>query len=322
MAETQNTKVLLVQTKYVLFCRSATPFLDSGGVDEQSFRDHLRRMISAGLGIYVGAGGNGEGYTLDDGELRALFEIAVDECRGQVPVGANPPEQYLAQAFVDLADIAVRAGVDLVNVFGPAPFHNYRPTPREYVHYLDTVLDRIQHPVALAPNPNIGMGAAPEVIAELCRRHEQVHAINLSGVSDDSYMVRLQDLLSRPVGIYVPVAGSMNTLAMGAAGLLNNKGQANIIPQTFRSYLDAVSLGDRDSAGRVYAQLCRFDHFLESWPGNPRWIKMAMRALNLPGGRGGVREPYLMPAADDVQRFRDGLLALGIPELDELVRQT
>jgi 4-hydroxy-tetrahydrodipicolinate synthase len=320
MTETRTTEIPRPTNEYVLFCRSATPFLDSGGLDEQAFRGHLRRMISAGLGIYVGAGGNGEGNTLTHGELRTLFEIAVDECRGQVQVGANPPEQYLAPSFIDLTRIAVSAGVDLVNVFGPAPVHNYRPTAREYGHYLDTVLEQVQHPVALAPNPNIGMGAAPEVIAELCRRYEQIRAVNLSGVTDDSYFVRLQDRLSRPVDIYVPVAGSMNTLAMGAAGLLNNKGQANIIPQTFRSYLNAVSLGDQEGAGRVYAQLRRFDHFLDSWPGNPRWIKMAMRVLNLPGGRGGVREPYLMPAADEVQRFRVGLLALGIPEIDELAR--
>lgn len=305
----------------ILFCRSATTFDRSGAIDEEAFRAHLRRMADARLGIYIGAGGNGEGNTLSSDEMRTLFEIAVDECGGQVPVGANPPEQYLARESVRLAGLAVAAGVDLINVFGPAPVHGFRATTQEYVHFLDTVLDAVQHPVALAPHPNLGLGIAPEIIADLCRRHEQIRAVNLGGVTDDSYFVRLRDVLTRDVDIYVPVPGSMNLLSMGAAGLLNGKGEANLIPQTFRAYLDHLRSRDVAQAAEMYAHLRRFDRFLEGWRGNPRWIKMAMRVLRLPGGEGGVREPYLMPPPEEIERFAEGLLALGIPELDELAKQ-
>ena len=40
--------------------------------------------------------------------------------------------------------------------------------------------------------------------------------------------------------------------------------------------------------------------------------------LKLPGGEGGLLLPYLMPPDDEVERFARGLLALNIPELDDL----
>ena len=45
-----------------------------------------------------------------------------------------------------------------------------------------------------------------------------------------------------------------------------------------------------------------------------------MKVLKLPGWEGGLRKPYLMPADDVVRSFADGLLRLGIPEIDEMAR--
>jgi 4-hydroxy-tetrahydrodipicolinate synthase len=301
----------------VLFCRTATAFGPDGELDEAGLRGHLRRLVDAGIALYAGAGGNGEGYTLTRDELARVFAIAVEEGQGRVPVGANPPEQYLARDTLALAQLAADAGVDLINVFGPAPLHNFKPTEREYVHFIDSVLGQLDHPVALAPQPRIGLGASPEVIARLCDRHPQVRAVNLGGMSGDGYFMALREALTREVEIYVPVTGSMNTLTLGAAGLLNGKGEANLIPRTFAAYLDRFDRGDLAGAAEVYAELSRLDRYLDQWPGNPRWIKMALSGLRLPGGAGTVREPYLMGTAEEQDRFLQGLLSLGIAELDE-----
>jgi hypothetical protein len=45
---------------------------------------------------------------------------------------------------------------------------------------------------------------------------------------------------------------------------------------------------------------------------------MAAHVLKLPGWQGGLREPYLPAPESELARFRDGLLALRIPEIDEL----
>jgi hypothetical protein len=69
----------------------------------------------------------------------------------------------------------------------------------------------------------------------------------------------------------------------------------------------------------VYSQIRRFLDFVSAWnPGPTRWIKMSMRIFRLPGGEGGVREPYRMPVEAELQKFTKGLLALGLPEIDEM----
>ena len=53
---------------------------------------------------------------------------------------------------------------------------------------------------------------------------------------NDAYFVELKDALKRNVEIYVPYNSSIDMLALGATGLLG--AEANIIPKTFRRYLD------------------------------------------------------------------------------------
>ena len=47
---------------------SLTPFDEHDRLDVEAFRSHLRRMRDAGIGVYVGGGGSGEGYTLTPAE--------------------------------------------------------------------------------------------------------------------------------------------------------------------------------------------------------------------------------------------------------------
>ena len=49
-------------------------------------RRHLRRMAAAGVGVYLGGGGSGEGYVLAPEEARRLLAIGVEELKGKVPV--------------------------------------------------------------------------------------------------------------------------------------------------------------------------------------------------------------------------------------------
>ena len=48
-----------------VFVISITPFDAEGRLDEPGLRAHLDRMADAGVGVYLGGGGSGEGFTLD-----------------------------------------------------------------------------------------------------------------------------------------------------------------------------------------------------------------------------------------------------------------
>ena len=302
--------------KLRLFCRVATTFARSGALDEDAFRRYLQRFVDAGVGVYLASAGSGEGNALTHDELRRVYRIGVEVCKGKVGANANPPETQTVRATREHLALAIESGVEMVNIYGPTGWHGFRPTDAEFLAFFDDLLSEIRHPVALAPNPTIGYTPKATLIANICNRYPQVAAVNLVGLNDD-YFMSLKAMVEREVEYYVPLTGSLNTLALGAAGVIG--GEFNILPKTFRRYIDRYEAGDLGGAGEAYAEIKRFARYVAPWnSASPRWIKMAMKVLGLPGAEGGLREPYRMPEPEELRRFRDGLLRLGIPEIDAL----
>lgn len=300
------------------YCRVGTTFAVSGKLDEAAFENYLQRFVDAGIGVYLGSAGSGEGNALTPAELRRVYEIGVSVCRGKVQANGNPPEAQTVAMTRDHTMLAVSAGVDIVNIYGPTGWHGFRPTTDEFLAFFDELMPDIKHPVALAPNPTIGYLPRAEWVAAITAKYHQVVAINLVGASHD-YIIDLRRRVDRDVAFNVPITGSLNMIAMGMSGVIG--GEFNILPQTLRRYLDLCAAGKLTEAAPVYADLLRFTRFVAPWASsNPRWIKMAMRVLKLPGGKGGLRAPYRMPADSEIAAFAEGLLALGIPELDALAR--
>src|SRR5512139_4210041 len=76
--------------KPIMFSMVVTPMDERGQLDEAGIRAHLQRQIDAGVGVYLGSGGSGEGHALSIDELGQLYRIGVDECKCKVPVYCNP----------------------------------------------------------------------------------------------------------------------------------------------------------------------------------------------------------------------------------------
>src|ERR1700709_727487 len=100
-----------------LIARSATTFAADGSLDEGAMRAFLQRFVDAGLTIYLGSGGSGEGCSLT---LDALARVGGEVAGGKVPVGSNPPDQHTARDSIFHAKLAMAAGVDVVQLYGPA----------------------------------------------------------------------------------------------------------------------------------------------------------------------------------------------------------
>ena len=243
----------------------------------------------------------------------------MEECKGKIPVCANPPEQYTVRATREYMTQAIAAGVDFVSIYGLASRHGMRPTDAELTLYFREVLAGVKYPVSLAVNqPIMGYQPKPAVMADACNRHPQVVAVNLSHTSD-RYFVQFMDRLERDIPVYVHLDGSLNKITMGARGIFGT--EANVIPRTQRRYLDACEAQNFAQIGRTYRELIRFNEFVGQWyPSVARAIKMAMRLLKLPGGEGGLREPYRMPPAAEYKRFCDGFLRLGLAEINQQAR--
>ena len=300
------------------FCMTATPFDHTGAIDEGAFRALLHRLIDARLGVYVGSGGSGEGHALSHQELRRLYQIAVEECRGKVPVHANPPEQHTAPSTIAHARLAVEAGIEVIHMYTLAGWHGMKPTDAELIAYVDDVFKEIKHPIAFAMNHTMGYIPKPSLVARICKKHAQVVTVKLTGVPD-TYQIALRDELGDKMSFHVLVPASVTGLLLGADGVFGS--ESNLMPQTYRRYLDSYEAGNFKDVADVYAQLRRCGDYVNKWgPSNPRWLKMAMKVLKLPGGEHGPRGPYLLPEQDELERFSAGLLKLGIPEINERAR--
>ena len=303
-----------------MMARTPTTFSKSGGIDEDALRQYNQRLIDAKIGLYLGSGGTGEAHTLTRDELRQVYKAGVASAKGKVAVWANPPEQHTARGTLEHARLAIECGVEGVNVYALATLHLMKPTSRELNAYFDEVLSTLKHPLAITPNPGVGVKMPPEFVAGLVNKYPHIVAVNLSGGLSDSYFLELKPLLKRDIDIYVGTSGSEHMLNLGAKGLIDSA--SNIIPKTFRRYLDLFSEKNFVEMSRVYAEMELLSQYSSRWwtGGQTRFIKMIMKVLKLPGGEGGMREPYRMPPAEELAKFAEGLVALPIPEIREQAR--
>jgi dihydrodipicolinate synthase/N-acetylneuraminate lyase len=269
-----------------------------------------------GMGVYLGSAGSGEGGAMTAAELLRIYRIGVDVCKDKVPVNGNPPEKPTVRETLEHIKLAIQGGVEVVNIYGPPGWHAFRPTDDEFTGFFDELLPHVKHPVAIAPNPTIGYSPKPAIIADICHRYPHIVAVNLVN-QDDDYFIQLKDRLTRDLELNVPLTGSLDMMMLGATGVIG--GELNLLPKTYRQYVDLYERGQFIEAAKVYADLKRFNMYVAKWRGaHPRWIKMMMKAFKMPGW--GLRGPYRMPPDDEVQRFLDGLLKLGLPEVTELAR--
>src|SRR6185295_18849454 len=201
---------------------------------------------------------------------------------------------------------AIAAGCELVSIYGLASRHGMKPTDMELMLYFKEVLAGVKHPMSLAVNlPIMGYLPKASVIADVCNAHPQVEAINLS-YGGETFFIQLKDRLKRDIPIYVHLNCSLGKLMMGAGGVYGT--EANIIPKTQRRYVEAFEKKNFAELGKLATHIVRYGELVSRWaPSVPRALKMAMKLLKIPGGEGGLREPYRMPPASEYKTFTDAL---------------
>jgi 4-hydroxy-tetrahydrodipicolinate synthase len=299
-----------------MFCMAATPFAEDGSLDEEGLRQHLRRIVDGGNGIYLGSGGAGEGHVLTPAELRRIYEIGVEVGRGRVPVYANPRESRSAAAMYEVAREAVAAGVDAVQLYQVDAGHGMIPTVLEQEAYFRELLGEIDHPIAISFHIYAGYTAPIPLVAALCRDHPQIVAINVMG-PPNSFFMELRDAVPESVRMYTGIVNLLQGLALGASGAL--LAENNIIPRLCRSLADAWLAADLDTASDGARTVQRFGNVVNRWaPSTARWVKMAMKVLDLPAGNGVLRRPYMLPPESEQREMLHALDALRIRELEGL----
>lgn len=273
-----------------------TPFGDDDRLDERSLRLVLAFLADAGVGVYLGSYGTGEGHLLARDEIRRLYEIGVDEIDGRVPVYAAALGFQRTDEVIELAREAAAMGVTAVQIHPPRPGPiAIRPTGAELDRYYADVLGAVQTPVVLTNQVvMVGYALPTELLSTLLTDHRHVVAINTSD-RDPATLTQVLRAVDGRVPVYVGVISQLvSALEAGAAGTLCF--EADLVPSLCIGVCDAVAAGDRAGAAERFALLLRLNEVLSRYQ-NPRSVKAAMEHLGMIS-RGALRRPYLMLDAD------------------------
>jgi len=297
--------------RYQCFTISITPFAADGAIDEPALRRHLRKLGDAGIGVYVGGGGSGEGYSLSQEETDRLLAIAVDELKGRVPIRAMGVEPRTASQMIAFLDQAKSAGVDAAQVYSLDVGHGHAPTPRELDAYFSDVLSNTDIPSVLSTHQSVGYVIPAQVIIELFDRHTQLIGLNVSH-QDPNYLRTLAEALGDRIDICVggPHQAPM-ALAFGAQGFLSSEG--NIAPRLCMGVIEAAKAGDNAAFLERWGKLMRLFMALYG-NGGIRVTKALLEHFDLAGGY--PRSPRLPAEADSLAKALAVVEAIGLAEIE------
>jgi 4-hydroxy-tetrahydrodipicolinate synthase len=309
-----NSKAGFVHpAKPTMFGAFSTPMDKNGDLDEEGIRRHLRRMIDAGVGVYVGSGGSGDGHALSPEELGELCRIAVDEADGRIPIYCMSSESRTAKEMIAKGRQAINAGVDLMQYYQVDLGHGMVPTVSEQEAYFRDVLEELDHPCSLSVYPGAGYTAPTSLIAKLCNDYPQVKVINYFGPGM-KYMTDLMKMVNPDVKFYVGMFTLLSALPLGAWGA--QVPETNQIPNICRSIIDYYLAGDTEKMREAYTTALSIGEVIALGHGESSGSpKAASNALGY--DIGPPRRPRLPASPETIEKMRLAFEALNIPELEK-----
>ncbi|GAA2877375.1 dihydrodipicolinate synthase family protein [Streptomyces mexicanus] len=261
-----------------------TPFAADGGVDQDTYRALLRRLLDGGVTTLTPNGNTGEFYALTPEERRLVTELTVEEAGGRasvlVGVGHDVP------TAVASARHARDLGAGMVMVHQPV--HPY-VSAAGWVDYHREIAEAVPE---LGVVPYLRNAQLPGArLAELADACPNVIGVKYA-VPDAARFAAF----ARDAGLerFVWVAGLAEPYApcyfsAGATGFTS--GLVNVAPAVSRNMLQALRAGDYPAAMKVWEQIRRFEELRAAHgsANNVTVVKEALASLGL--CRRDVRPP-------------------------------
>lgn len=295
------------------FVVSLTPFAEDGTLDEAELRAHLQRLAAAGIGVYLGGSGSGEGYTLSHEERERLFAIGREELAGRVAVRAMGVEPRSAAEAIALGEQVAKSGLDAMQLYSLDMGHGNRPRPEELETYLCDVLDAVPCPVVLSSHQAMGYALPPALVGDLVERYDRIIGINFTH-PDVTELVRMLGAVAGRIDVHVggPMQ-AISALVLGAQGYLSSDG--NLAPRL------CVSVARHHRNGELAERDASFAKLLALFARTRRLggisaTKGALRELRLPGG--WPRRPRLPVEPEAARQLADCFERLGLRETEGL----
>jgi 4-hydroxy-tetrahydrodipicolinate synthase len=280
-----------------LLTAMATPFEESGAVDEDAARRLARSLVETSHGLVVAAT-TGESTTLDDEEHIGLLRAIVDEVGGETLIVCGTGTNDTRHS-IELTKAAADAGAEAALVV--TPYYN-KPNPAGILAHFEAIASAVPELPLIAYNipSRVIVNVTTSELEELARIDTVVGVKQAN--NEELGPIEGMAVLAGNDDIY------LRTLELGLAGGIQVA--SNVVGRQMRDIWDAVEAGDLDRAREVDAGLRPLYEAL-SVTTNPMPIKAAMAMTGaIPSGT--MRLP--MVELDDAQRdvVRTALESVGL----------
>ncbi len=225
-----------------------TPFKD-GRIDEESFRNLIRWHLREGTHGILVSGTTGESATLSKEEKKRLFEIALEEINGKVPVIAGTGTNDTAKTL-ELTRMAEEMGVDAVLLV--TPYYN-KPTQKGLYEHYKYISSNAGIPIILYNVPGrTSVNLLPETVAKLS---ELSNIVAIKEACGD--LKQVTELKLRCKEDFILLSGddftAYPTILLGGKGVISVA--ANIMPKEMAELMEASLRGDHKRALELHLYL-------------------------------------------------------------------
>jgi 4-hydroxy-tetrahydrodipicolinate synthase len=260
----------------------ATPLHEDESINEQELRNHVERVISAGVHGLFCNGTNGEFYVMSYDEKVRIMEITIDQNKGRLPVIAGTGCISTNDTIV-LTQKAKALGADCASIVCPYFAESSQDTL--YSHYT-AVADAVDIPMLIYNLPaRTGINIEYQTVKKLSK-HKNIVGIKDSSGNFDNMLRYLEETEN-----FAVLSGNdqlvLWNLMAGGNGAVS--GVSNVLPKTMVSIYDLWAAGDFAKAKKAQDSVRALRDCMKL--ANPNSI--VKRAANLRGiPLGPARAPF------------------------------
>ncbi len=250
------------------FVAIVTPF-KNGKVDATALRGLIEFHIENGTHGIVPCGTTGESATLNHAEHAEVIGIAVETCKGRIPVLAGTGSNATHEA-VELTQRAQKLGADGALLI--TPYYN-KPTQEGLYQHFSAVAKETDLPIMLYNVPSrTAVNMEPSTVARLSAIK------NIIGVKEASgSLVQVSEIIDSCGPDFLLISGedalTWPILAIGGKGAISVT--ANLVPDKCAKMWQAAKEGDVATAKALHYELLKLNDilFIET---NPIPVKAAL----------------------------------------------
>ena len=284
------------------FVAIVTPF-KNGKVDASALRGLIEFHIENGTNGIVPCGTTGESATLNHAEHEEVIRIAVETCKGRIPVLAGTGSNATQEA-IELTQRAQKIGADGALLI--TPYYN-KPTQEGLFQHFSAVAKETDIPIILYNVPSrTSINMLPSTVARLSSVN------NIVGIKEASgSLIQVSEIIDSCGQNFEVISGedplTWPILAIGGKGVISVT--ANLVPDKFAKLVDAARTGDVEIAKALHYELLKLNDimFIET---NPIPVKAALALM----GRiqNEFRAPLCPPTKESLSQLKTVLKAYAL----------